>query len=197
MAKNRNKQMSQLVKQVNIPLVNKILENAEFDLDEFRLTRNVIQNIGEWALNGNTENEIRRKLDLSKNQWSLLLTICPTLLLVMQYNASMADVIVAGSLFQTAIGGQVIKKQQPMRVRIYNENGRVCGERVEIVHYEEELPPNPTLLRFLATHKLNEKFGNKVENKENYREIIDTLTPEEMAMIKLATEGEEEVLNDK
>lgn len=173
----------ELAKNVDINLVNQLLSQTE--LKDFEMNKSTITNIAEWCLNGNSDTEIRQKLSLNKHQWAILVTVCPTLLIVMKDSRALADVVIAGSLFQTAIGGKRIKKQQPMRVKEYDEKGMVCGEHYEIVEYEEELPPNPLLLKFLAEHKMSEKLGDNPQNNEsNYKKMVDSLSPEERALIE-------------
>ena len=173
----------ELAKSVDMKLVNDMLSNTE--LKDFEMNKSTITNIAEWCLNGNSDNEIRQKLSLNKHQWAILTTVCPTLLIVMKDSRALADVVIAGSLFQTAIGGKRIKKQQPMRVKEYDDKGMVCGEHYEIVEYEEELPPNPLLLKFLAERKMNEKLGDNVNNDDNnYKKMVDALSPEERALIE-------------
>ena len=184
---NMNEQIldpiKELVKNVNIKTVNQLLSQTE--LKEFEMNKSTILNIAEWSLNGSSDNEIRQKLSLTKNQWAVLVTVCPTLLLVMKESRALADVVIAGSLFQTAIGGRVITKQQPVKIKIYDADGKVLGEKVEIVETKEELPPNPILLKFLAEHKLSEKMGDtNINNESTYKQMVDSLTPEERALIE-------------
>lgn len=180
--------IKKLAKSVDLKTVNKLL--AQTELHDFEMNKSTINNIAEWCLNGDSDNEIRQKLDLTKNQWSILVTICPTLLLVMKDSRALADVVIAGSLFQTAIGGKRIKKQVPVRVKEYDcnpETGKswVSGEHTEVIEIEEELPPNPLLLKFLAEHKMSEKLGDvKVNGDSEYKKIVDSLTPDERAMIE-------------
>ena len=101
--------VNELAKNVDIKLVNEMLSKTE--LKDFEMNKTTITNIAEWCLNGASDNEIRKKLSLNKNQWAILVTICPTLLIVMRDSRALADVVIAGSLFQTAIGGKKITKQ--------------------------------------------------------------------------------------
>ena len=180
--------VKELAKNVDIKTVNKLL--AQTELKDFEMNKSTITNIAEWALNGNSDSEIRQKLSLTKGQWAILVTICPTLLLVMKESRALADVVIAGSLFQTAIGGKRIKKQVPTKEKIYQwneETGKswVVGEKTVIVEVEEELPPNPLLLKFLAEHKLSEKLGdNPLNNESNYKKMVESLKPEELAIIE-------------
>lgn len=175
--------VKELANSVDIKLVNQLLSQTE--LKDFEMNKATITNIAEWCLNGNDDNEIRQKLSLNKHQWAILTTVCPTLLIVMKDSRALADVVIAGSLFQTAIGGKRIKKQQPMRVKIYDDKGMVCGEKYEIVEYEEELPPNPLLLKFLAEHKMSEKLGdNPTTNESSYKQMVESLSAEERALIE-------------
>ncbi len=174
--------IKEMAKNVDLKLVNEILSKTE--LKDFEMNKSTISNIAEWCLNGDSDNEIRKKLSLNKNQWAILTTVCPTLLIVMKDSRAVADMVIAGSLFQTAIGGKTIRKQQPMKVKDY-ENGVVVGEHYVIVEYEEELPPNPLLLKFLAERKLNEKLGENVpKNANDYKHMVDSLSPEERATLE-------------
>lgn len=176
------KPIKELAKSVDMKLVNQLLSQTE--LKDFEMNKSTICNIAEWCLNGESDNEIRQRLSLTKNQWAILVTVCPTLLIVMRDSRALADVVIAGSLFQTAIGGKVVKKEQLIKVGEY-DNGVKIGEHVEKHVVEEELPPNPLLLKFLAEHKLSEKLGDNVSNHEsNYKKMVESLTPEERALIE-------------
>ena len=50
----------------------------------------------------------------------------------------------------------------------------MVGEHLEKV-VEEELPPNPLLLKFLAEHKLSEKFGKDKNDKDQVVSIVNGL----------------------
>lgn len=174
---------------VDISFVNQIIEQSG-ELNDFEMNKSTIMNISEWALNGKSDDEIRQSLSLSKKQWDVLVHICPVLLLVMRDSRAMADMVIAGSLFQTAIGGKRIKRQVAKSVKEYDENGRVCGEHLETIELEEELPPNPILLKFLAENKLSEKFGGKKsDNSSEFAKILDEMTPEQIALIEQAQKG--------
>lgn len=191
MSKNKDKTTEQLIKQADIDYINKLLSKTD-DMGDFAMSQSTLSNIAGWALNGASDQEIRKNLDLNKHQWAILCTVCPTMIMVMQHSRAMADMVVAGSLFQTAIGGKRIKKQQPVRVREYDEKGLVCGEHYEVIEIEEELPPNPVLLKFLAENKLSEQFGDKKTNRnEKLRELVDSLSPEDKALIEAARKSEE------
>lgn len=179
--------VKELAKNVDIKTINKLL--AQTELKDFEMNKSTITNIAEWALNGNSDSEIRQKLSLTKNQWAILVTICPTLLLVMKESRALADVVIAGSLFQTAVGGKRIKKQVAVKVKDYDFDGKgkswVIGEHTEVMEIEEELPPNPLLLKFLAEHKLSEKLGdNPLNNESIYKKMVESLSPQELATIE-------------
>lgn len=171
---------------IDMNLVNKMLQQTTV-LNDFQFSKKTLKNIASWALDGKSNDEIRANLELTPRQWSVLVNVCPALIVVMDHSRSLADTMIAGSLFQTAIGGKVIRKQQPVKVKDYNEDGRVIGEHIEIAEYDEELPPNAYLLKFLAENKLSENFGKTSKDmSKDYRNIIETLTPEEQNMIALA-----------
>lgn len=175
--------VKELANNVDMKTINSLL--AQTELKDFEMNKSTIMNISEWALNGASDNEIRKKLSLTKNQWAILVTICPTLLLVMKESRALADVVIAGSLFQTAIGGKRITKQVPVKYKKYDENGKPYEEDYKVIEIQEELPPNPLLLKFLAEHKLSEKMGENPLGKESdYKKMVESLTPEERALIE-------------
>lgn len=191
MAKKKN-QVQQIVDEykdlVDIPFVNAMIEQNG-KLGDFEMNKTTIRNIAEWSLNGDSNKEIRKKLELNRQQWEILTNICPVLVMVMRDTRHLADLVVAGSLFQTAIGGKTIRRQVVKSVKEYDDKGRICGEKLEKVWLEEELPPNPILLKFLAEHKLSEQFGEKhVDNSAKYREVIDSFSSDELALIQQAKE---------
>lgn len=186
MKQTKNKTTEQLIKNADIKFINEMIKKSE-DMGDFQISKATLANIAGWALNGASDSEIRKNLDLNKHQWAILCTVCPTMLMVMENNRAMADMVIAGSLFQTAIGGKRIKKQQVIRVKEYDEKGLVCGEHPEVVEIEEELPPNPMLLKFLAENKLSEQFGEKKDNKDSrIRELVDSLSASDKALIEAA-----------
>lgn len=65
--------VKELAKNVDIKTVNKLL--AQTELKDFEMNKSTITNIAEWALNGNSDSEIRQKLSLTKGQWAILVTI--------------------------------------------------------------------------------------------------------------------------
>lgn len=177
-----------ITKAVDLPLINKILKNT--NLKDFEIDRQTIFNISEWALDGKSDTEIRTKLSLNKQQWNLLLEMCPSLIMVMSSSRQLAEVMIAGSLFQRAVGGIRIKKQQPVKMKTYNSEGRVVGEHIEIAEYEEELAPEPSLLKYLAEKKLSEKLGDGgKKQQEDFKNIVENMTDEELRLIEAFDEN--------
>lgn len=175
---------------LDMDFINDIIEQNG-KLDDFEMNKTTLLNVAEWALNGSSNEEIRKKLDLSPTQWGILVSICPTLLLVMRDSRALADTIIAGSLFQTAIGGKRVRKTVAKSVTEYDERGKPCGQHLESIELWEELPPNGDLLKFLATHKLSEQFGDKKnDSNEDMKKVLDTFTPEQLAIIEQAHKGE-------
>lgn len=191
MKKAKDKTTEQLIKSADIDFINKMIEKS--DIGDFAMSKSTLANIAGWALNGESDAEIRKHLDLNKHQWAILCTVCPTMLMIMQHSRAMADLVVAGSLFQTAIGGKRIKKQVPVKYKKYDENGRPYEEDYKIIEIEEELPPNPMLLKFLAENKLGEQFGDKkgVDDKK-IKDFVESLTPEDKALLDAARKSAEE-----
>lgn len=186
----KDETLDTLIKNTDIDYVNKLLDKSQ-DLKDFQISKSTLANISNWALNGASDKEIRTNLDLDKHQWAILCTVCPTLLMIMGHSRAMADLVVAGSLFQTAIGGKKIRKKVPLKVKIYDERGKVTGEKYELVEYDEELPPNPYLLKFLAEHKLSEQFGDKQENKnDEMKKFVENMSEKDKALIMSAMQHE-------
>jgi hypothetical protein len=193
MKKEKDKTTEQLIQKTDIEYINGLIAKSE-DLKDFAISKSTLANISGWALNGETDAEIRKHLDLNKHQWSILCSVCPTLILIMDRSRAMADLVVAGSLFQTAIGGKRIKKQVPVKYKVYDENGKVEREDYKIVEVEEELPPNPMLLKFLAENKLSENFSErKTDNTDRMKELVDSLSPQDKALIEMARKKSEEI----
>lgn len=176
---------TKLISKVDIDFVNQLMNNSQ-EMKDFAISKSTLANISSWALNGESDKEIREHLDLTEHQFAILCTVCPTLLLIMERSRAMADLIVAGSLFQTAIGGKRIKKQQAVKVGDYVDGVKI-GEHVEKVWLEEELPPRPELLKFLAENKLSEQFGErKGVDDSKIRELADSFSDKDAALVLAA-----------
>lgn len=174
---------TKLISKVDIDFVNQMIGKSE-EMGEFAISKSTLANISSWALNGESDKEIREHLDLTDHQFAILCTVCPTLLLIMDRSRAMADLIIAGSLFQTAIGGKRIKKQQAVKVGEYVDGVKV-GEHIEKVWLEEELPPRPELLKFLAENKLSQNFGErKGVDESKMKELADSLSARDRALIE-------------
>ena len=171
-----------LISKTDVEFVNKMLSNTE-EMKDFAISKSTLANISSWALNGDSDKEIREHLDLTEHQFAILCTVCPTLIMIMEQSRAVADLVIAGSLVQTAIGGKRIKKQQLAKKGIY-ENGVKVGEEIVKEWVEEELPPNPMLLKFLAENKLSEKFGEtKGVDNAKVKEFADKLSAHDEALI--------------
>lgn len=145
-----------------------------------KISKQVVKNIAEWSLNGDDRQKIAERLEMTPKQFNTLCTICPVLVHVMETGVEMANIIATGSLFQTAIGGQFIKKQVVVKVKDYDD-GKVIGEHYEKMWIEEELPPNPILLKFIAENKLAEKFGDKKNDQDKIiKDSILNMSKEEL-----------------
>lgn len=176
------KELATIVDTVDLDMVNQQLDNA--GIEKLDISKKTLMNIGKWLLDGKSEFEIRQNLELSISEWNYLLKTCPAIVVVMQHSMAYADIVVGGTLFQTAIGGKVIKKKVPMKVHIYNDYGKVIGEKYELVEVEEVTQPNPYLLKFLAENKLSENFGNKKKDtSKEHDDIVEAMTEEEIKAI--------------
>lgn len=181
--KELKEELNKITDTVDIETTNKVLKMSD-KLEKFELTKKTLNNIAKWALDGKSQFEIAQNLELTDKEWKYLIKVCPAILLVMQHSQAYADIVIAGSLYQTAIGGQKIHRKQPIKIKDY-DRGRVVGEHIEYAEYDEELPPNPYLLKYLAEHKLSEQFGKeKVDNSKEHREVIDVMSDEELKIIE-------------
>lgn len=177
------KELNKITDTVDIELTNKVLDLSG-QVEKFHLTKKTLENIAKWALDGKSQFEIKQNLELNDNEWKYLIKVCPAILLVMQHSQAYADVVVAGTLYQTAIGGHTIHKKVPIKIKDY-ENGRVVGEHIAYAEYDEVQPSNPYLLKYLAEHKLSEQFGDvKVDNSKEHREVVDIMSDEELKIIE-------------
>ena len=176
------KELKAITDTVDLDSLNNSLKHAGISKIEF--TEKTLNNIAKWLLDGKSEYEVRQNLELSVSEWAYLLNTCPAIGVVMQHTTAYADMVVGATLLQTAIGGRVIKKKIPLKVRDYVE-GKVVGEHYEMVEVEEETQPNPLLLKYLAEHKLSEKLGdNKKDNAKEYKDIIDNMSEEEIKLMQ-------------
>lgn len=169
---------------IDIDTINRMIKiSGNKDLGE--ISKKTITNIAKWALNGSSNKEIASNLELTDSQFKVLVSICPVLMYVMQSSRELADIVITGALFDTAIGGKVIRKQQLVKIKDYTEDGRVIGEHLEKEWVAEELPPNPLLLKFLAEHKLSEKFGkDKNDKDQEVVSIVNGLDDKDLELMK-------------
>jgi len=159
-----------------------LLATNNSDIGE--ISAKTIKNIAKWALNGSSVEEIANNLELSKKQFNTLCTLCPAIVYVMQNSRAMAEIVLVGTLYQRALGGR-IKKQQALKVKDYDDNGKVIGEHYEKVWLEEELPPEPSLLKYLAEKRLSEKFGeNIVDEDAETKKLVMSLSNEQLEQLE-------------
>lgn len=181
--KDLKQELDKITDTVDIDFTNKIIDLSE-EIEDFHLTKKTLNNIAKWALDGKSQFEIRQNLELSDKEWKYLIKICPAIILVMQRSEAYADIVVAGTLYQTAIGGHTIHRKQPIKIKEYKD-GRVVGEHIEYAEWDEVQPANPYLLKYLAENKLSENFGKvKTDNSKEHREVVDVMSEEELKLIE-------------
>ena len=190
-SKNKiKKELDTIMDTVDIDLTNKVIEMSN-GIEKFEITKRTLNNIAKWALDGKSQFEIAQNLELSKKEWLYLCKVCPAILLVMQHSQAYADIVVAGTLYQTAIGGHTIHRKEPIKIKDY-ENGRVVGEHIEYAEWDEVQPANPMLLKYIAENKLSEQFGKvKVDNTKEHRKIVDVMSEEELKIVESIEEENE------
>lgn len=174
---------------LDFDIINKTIDlSGNRDLPQ--ISKTTLQNISNWALNGASNREIAQNLEISEKQFKTLCALCPTIMYLMSDSRELADIVIAGSLFQRAVGGQKIHKIVPVKIGDYNADGKKIAEHIEMVEQEEELPPDPMLLKFLATHKLSEKFGADKDNiDEQVAGTIDKMSEEQLELVERQLNG--------
>ena len=181
------KQLSTIADTVDLDAVNQQLDVA--GITKLDISKRTLMNIGKWVLDGKSEMEIKQNLELSESEWRYLLNTCPAIVVVMQHSTAYAELVLGGTLFQTAIGGKKIKKKIPLKVHDYqiiNGKSVVVGEHYEMVEVEETSQPNAYLLKYLTENKLSEKFGSKkTDTSKEHDKIIDAMTQEEINAINV------------
>lgn len=181
--KELKQELDKITDTVDIDFTNQIIDMSG-ELENFHLSKKTLTNIAKWALDGKSQFEISQNLELTKSQWKYLCKVCPAILYVMQHSQAYADIVVAGTLYQTAIGGHKIHRTIPIKIKEY-DNGRVVGEHIEYAEYDEVQPANPYLLKYLAQHKMSEQFGDvQTDNSKEHREVVDVMSDEELKMIE-------------
>ena len=177
---------------INYDFINNAIKLTGNDKEIGIISKKTLANISKWALNGASQEEIAHNLELTKKQFETLCNLCPFVISVMQNSYAYLDIMVAGTLAERALGKYKVKKKQPMRVHDYDETGRVIGEHYEVVEWEEELPPEPNLLKFLAEHRLSEHFGEeKVDVSKEIKTMVGTF---DMSQVK---DIEEQLISEK
>ena len=130
-------ELNEISNLVDLDLVNSTLKAN--GISKIDLSKKTLVNIGKWCLDGKSELEIRQNLELTGQEWAYLLKTCPAITVILQHSTAYADMIVGGTLLQTAIGGKIVKKKVPLKVHEYNENGKIIGEHYEMVEVEEKI----------------------------------------------------------
>ena len=180
LSKEEKKVVQSIIEQIDLKSLNIQLEGK---VNNLILTEKTLENIAKWALDGKSQTEIRNNLELTEYEWEYLKMTCPTMLLLMSKTTAYADVVIAGTLLQTAIGGQEYEVDEIVKIKDY-DNGRCIGEHIEHHTRKVKTQPNPDLLKFLSIHKLSENFSEKPKNdSKEYKEVIDNMTDEEKKAI--------------
>ena len=180
LSKEEKKVVQSIIDTIDLKSLNIQLEGK---VNNLILTEKTLENIAKWALDGKSQTEIRNNLELTEYEWEYLKMTCPTMLLLMSKTTAYADVVIAGTLLQTAIGGQEYEVDEIVKIKDY-DNGRCIGEHIEHHTRKVKTQPNPDLLKFLSIHKLSENFSEKPKNdSKEYKEVIDNMTDEEKKAI--------------
>lgn len=186
LSKEEKKVVQSIIDTIDLKSLNIQLEGK---VNNLILTEKTLENIAKWALDGKSQTEIRNNLELTEYEWEYLKMTCPTMLLLMSKTTAYADIVIAGTLVQTAIGGQEYEEETPIKVKDY-ECGRCIGEHIEIIKVRKKTQPVPDLLKFLSIHKLSENFSDKPKtSSKEYRDIVNNLSEEEKQAIKDANEN--------
>lgn len=184
-------ELNRITDTVDLEITNQVIEMSG-QIEKFELTKKTLNNIAKWALDGKSQFEIAQNLELSKKEWAYLCKVCPAILLVMQHSQAYAEIVIAGTLYQTAIGGHTIHRKQPIKIKDYNDEGKCIGEHIEYAEWDEVQPSNPYLLKYIAENKLSDNFGKvKSDNTKEHRKIVDVMTEEELKIIEKMEDNDE------
>lgn len=187
LSKEEKKVVQSIIDTIDLKSLNIQLEGK---VNNLILTEKTLENIAKWALDGKSQTEIRNNLELTEYEWEYLKMTCPTMLLLMSKTTAYADIVVAGTLLQTAIGGQEYEVEELVKIKEYNDDGKCIGEHIEHHTRKVKTPPNPDLLKFLSIHKLSENFSDKPKSSsKEYRDIVNNLSEEERQAIKDANDN--------
>ena len=187
-------------KKVNENLVAEIVQDAERINDltstyittelkeqtsKLQMSKKTIENVVRWALKGTSTREIAENLELTQQEFNVLLSTSPALLWALQKGESMAQAYLSATAYELAIGGRKMKKEVLSTVRERDENGRVVKEYQVPVEVSYELPPDSAMMKFLLQNHIPNRYGDIKEKKEEeeMRRVIDNLTDEERVSI--------------
>jgi 6-pyruvoyl-tetrahydropterin synthase len=177
LSKEEKKIVQSIIQTIDLKTLNIQLKG---EVNNFIMTEKTLENIAKWALDGKSQTEIRNNLELTEYEWEYLKNVCPAMLLVMSKSTSYADMVIAGTLFQTAVGNQEYEVEELVKIKDYNDDGKCIGEHIEHHTKKVRTQPNPDLLKFLSIHKLSENFSEKPKtDSKEYKDVIATMSDDE------------------
>lgn len=188
LSKEEKKIVQSIIETIDLKTLNIKLEG---EVNNFIMTEKTLENIAKWALDGKSQTEIRNNLELTEYEWEYLKNVCPAMLLVMSKSTSYADMVIAGTLFQTAIGNQEYEVEELVKIKDY-DNGKCIGEHIEHHTKKVRTPPNPDLLKFLSVHKLSENFSEKPKtDSKEYKDVIANMSDDEKKAVLESFDNEQ------
>jgi 6-pyruvoyl-tetrahydropterin synthase len=177
LSKEEKKIVQSIIQTIDLKTLNIQLKG---EVNNFIMTEKTLENIAKWALDGKSQTEIRNNLELTEYEWEYLKNVCPAMLLVMSKSTSYADMVIAGTLFQTAVGNQEYEVEELVKIKDYNDDGKCIGEHIEHHTKKVRTQPNPDLLKFLSIHKLSENFSEKPKtDSKEYKDVIANMSDDE------------------
>lgn len=146
-----------------------------------KITDKTIENVVRWSLKGTSAREIAENLEMTQQEFNILLSSSPALMWALQKGEAMAQAYLSFSAYELAIGGRKMKKEVLSTVRERDENGRVVKEYQEPIEISYELPPDSAMMKFLLQSHIPNRYGDiqKQKEEQEMRTIIDSLSDEE------------------
>lgn len=146
----------------------------------------------DWARRGLTDEEIAKSIGISRSTLSEWKKNYPDISDALNTGAREADAAVENSLFEQTLGKIVtLKRPQKLREKHYSVDGKLIGEseHVEMVDFQEYVPPNVTATIFWLKNRLPDLWRDKtIAELGGKVEHIDRLPEEDKKLMQRVVE---------
>lgn len=135
----------------------------------------MVQTIEEWAIQGDSETEIARKLGISQRTLRRYKQQDLSLLSALETGKAKANSKVEYALLQRALGYKY-EEEQPHKVKeiYYDDNGNKCvRELIQIIKVEKIYPPDVQAQKFWLNNRKAENWKDNPHKVTNDRELLE------------------------